>query len=92
MKRDMDLVRSILLAIEKADTPLNELDIPGYDDDDVIVYHVGIMTQAGLIQEAEIDFRDSHTGVVLTWAGHEFLDAARLSSIILGSRPLMYVA
>jgi hypothetical protein len=79
MKRDMDLVRKIMLAIEKADAPLNELDIPGHDDD-AIVYHVSLLNQAGLIQDAEIDFRASHSGVILTWEGHEFLDNARDNS------------
>ena len=80
MKRDIDLIRQILLALEDAtefDTPLN-LTVEGYDEND-INYHVYLLDQAGLIKAFDFssdefpDWRPSH----LTWNGHEFLATAK---------------
>lgn len=79
MKRDMDLIRRILLTIE-ADEPYDE--IPGVDVD-VLIGHVELLFDAGLVEGqntstlAEADFRIDR----ITWAGHEFLDAARNESV-----------
>jgi hypothetical protein len=80
MHRDMDLVRRILMEIERqsVDSPNIDLRIDGYSGEE-ISYHVKIMYQAGLIEA--IDF-SSHDGIAwkptsLTWEGHEFLDNAR---------------
>ena len=56
------------------------LEIDGYSETQ-IGYHLEIMKEAGLI-EAEIMYlrkKDGPIGIPkrLTWAGHEFLDAAR---------------
>jgi hypothetical protein len=51
MKRDMDLIRSILLWIESQPEGHNtgwELSVPGYSADEVS-YHVHLMGQAGLL-------------------------------------------
>lgn len=80
MKRDMDLVRQILLEVEKQPDPRQpaDLKIEGYDEG-TIYYHVMLLSEAGLVEA--IDF--SHmTAVVwrpqrLTWVGHEFLDDIR---------------
>lgn len=80
MKRDMDLIRDILFALEDAtefDTPLS-LTIDGRDEDE-ISYHVYLLDQAGLIKAFDSSndhfayWRASH----LTWNGHEFLTAAK---------------
>ncbi len=79
MKRDMDLARRILFALEEA--PLDEevdLDLDGVSQVE-ISHHVMLLNEAGLIEAQD------HTGFVgsnwqpkrLTWAGHEFLDASR---------------
>ena len=85
MKRDMDLVRDILLAVEEHDDdrfrPL-ELDIPDRPQPEVS-YHVMLLADAGLIDAADLsspnrlDWRPRR----LTWAGHEFLEVARNNSI-----------
>jgi len=82
MKRDMDLVRSILLQLEKKSTGLGTVDIglEGYDDAQ-IGYHCALIAEAGLAQGIDV----SHLGSTypewklsrLTWNGHEFLDASR---------------
>lgn len=85
MHRDMDLIRKILLAIEAHPEPYSwdvPLDIPGCSEKE-ICYHVKLLEEAGLI-EARI--MTASGGVFkcavnsLTWAGHEFLEAAREDS------------
>jgi DNA-binding transcriptional ArsR family regulator len=80
MKRDMDLVREILLAVEAVDDhSLHELPvIDGYDQQ-LVGSHIEIMQEAGLIDA--MDCRDLSGGYwipkKLTWEGHEFLDQIR---------------
>ncbi len=82
MKRDMDLVRNILLAIEAEPTGYapEKLVIEGYTKDQ-IGYHVFIMIEAGLIEGQDVTSMGSScpVGVAtrMTWHGHEFLDACR---------------
>lgn len=82
MKRDLDLARNILLAVEqnKEATGYNPLhiSIPNYSEEE-ISYHVGLLHEAGLIHAFE---NSSWDGVEwrpqrLTFQGHEFLDSAR---------------
>ncbi len=75
MKRDMDVVRDLLLRSEAADGSVSI-------NDALETYHVRIMLDARLIEgriseEITSDApRNSHIHN-LTWAGHDFLDAAR---------------
>jgi hypothetical protein len=79
MKRDMEIVRKLLLRAEAADGGLSINDL-------VETYHVRIMIDAGLVEgriseEITSDApRHSHIHN-LTWAGHEFLDAARNDTV-----------
>lgn len=86
MKRDMDLVRKILLEIEKqyVSTALYNLEIDGYDKE-TIAYHCKIIYEAGLIsdynaQYASDSIHDFGVGP-LTWEGHDHLDKVRNNSI-----------
>lgn len=79
MKRDMDLAREILLALEEmpADEEV-ELNLEGYSQEE-ISYHVRLLSEAGLI---EAEDRSGYGGddwqpERLTWAGHDFLEASR---------------
>jgi len=84
MKRDMDLVRKLLLYLE--DTvdykPLRSSDIAigGYSDAQ-IGYHLRILADGGLIDVIDTNSMGSKTfGCFvkdITWKGHEFLDAVR---------------
>jgi DNA-binding transcriptional ArsR family regulator len=77
MKREMDLVRELLLAMEKEEPW--DLRIDGYSEEQVY-YHLYLMRQAGLIDAAVIMDRSSIAEAVpirMTWDGHEFLDNAR---------------
>jgi hypothetical protein len=82
MKRDMELIRKILLSVESHEDGFapRELSIEGYSDDQV-GYHCYLLGQAGLAEVVDITTRGS-TGpkcVIrnLTWEGHEFLVASR---------------
>lgn len=82
MKRDMDLIRKILLAMEEKPDGFFEgrLVIDGYSSNQ-IGYHVYLMMQAGLVEGADATTMDSSSPVAiptcLTWYGHDFLDASR---------------
>jgi hypothetical protein len=80
MKRDMDLVRKILLACEAAksgDAPY-PLVVDGFDEQS-IGFHVLLMIEAGLLLGADNTAigDDSPTAIAtrMTWSGYEFLDA-----------------
>jgi hypothetical protein len=76
MKRDMDLFRSLLLKVEEqpVNGPLTTPEVPGHSEDEVR-YHAQLAQDAGFI---EADFMmDGFIVERLTFAGHEFLDAAR---------------
>ncbi len=80
MKRDMDLVRMILLAVEAGPALApDRLEIQTYDDDEIIAYHLLIMGEAGLLIVLDgtgLGGIDA-TPVRMTWAGHEFLELVR---------------
>ena len=82
MERDMDLVKKMLLAIEKkqpSDLRNEDLEIEGYSHQK-ISYHVKMMAEAGLVEA--IDFSNNTTGIdwrsiSLTWEGHVFLGTSK---------------
>jgi hypothetical protein len=89
MKRDMNLVREILLRLEPlpadGDNPVAltvgepPLDIPGYTKEQ-ITYHIRLMAQGDLITHGGLS-GDGFTRISrfmgLRWRGHEFLDDVR---------------
>ncbi len=82
MKRDMDLIRALLLRLEEhphGNAP-RAIEVDGYDAD-TIGYHFLIMAEAGLIVATPINVMGQTTPMAipsrLTWAGHDFLDAAK---------------
>ena len=83
MRRDWDLVRQILLALEKTESGrLMPGDVPGWDKR-IVSYHFKIMNEAGLIC-AKCVAGDGSVGCVglsLTWEGHELLDSIRAHSV-----------
>ena len=83
MKRDMELVRKILLAVEDHDSAY-ALRIEGATKQE-IDYHAHLMSQANLLTVID-DSDHSSTGqqvwiTSMTWEGHEFLDAARNDTV-----------
>lgn len=86
MKRDMDLVRTILLALADSDELLWSTDLVTDEySRDVIGYHFLILDEAGLIMaNVEPAGDDPYYIAVasrLTWEGNDFLDAVRDESI-----------
>lgn len=81
MKRDMDLVRHILMAVEDSRSPVSAEDIvakPWTMDD--VFYHIRLMEAHGLLDAGLLDADDSPYYCVvsgLTWEGSDFLDAIR---------------
>lgn len=85
MKREMDLCREILLAIEESDNePLGWINIsfPERSDQEVS-YHVMLLAQADLITAKDLSTISGfhYAPTSLTWQGHEFLDAARSETL-----------
>lgn len=81
MKRDMDLIRKILIEVEACEDPFgpeDKLMINGYEKK-IVSYHVKLLCQAGLLEGHELKEVGSFKWLAgaLTWEGHEFLDAAR---------------
>lgn len=84
MKRDIDLIRKILLEVEKKDSPTGwaTIHFDGYSSEEVS-YHVRLLAEAGYLEAINLTSKsrfDWHP-VNLTWSGHEFLDAARDSTL-----------
>lgn len=82
MKRDMDLVRSIMLQVEAADGPLNagRLNCSEHSEQEVL-WHVDLMVAHGLI-DGRVERAWGGNRVTahidgLTWEGLDMLDAMR---------------
>lgn len=83
MKRDMDLIREMLIRLEEGDmnsSPFTDLKSQGYTSEQ-LRYHAWLLMDAGLAEGADATHSGSaHREAILnglTWNGHEFLDAAR---------------
>ena len=80
MKRDMELVRNILLAVEQRPMlqTAPKLDFPEYSPE-AVSYHVMLLHQAGLMEAYDASCDNDLVWIPrwLTWSGHEFLDASR---------------
>lgn len=80
MKRNMDLIRNLLLKLEEMPYEYGGVDIniEGSTDNE-ITYHVLLLHEAGLIDAIDV----SRGSIIqykprrLTWEGHEFLEAVR---------------
>ena len=87
MKRDMDLCRRILLAVESspANTWVERFSFGSEYDATVVAEHVALLDEAGLIDANITRFlgpSPPHFVIKnLTWYGHDFLNTARHESI-----------
>lgn len=86
MKRDMDLVRQILITIEDYEHGFapEVIEVPGYDEE-TVGYHLVLLEEAGLIRATVTtgfgEQSPSATPERLTWAGHEFVASARNETV-----------
>ena len=86
MKRDMELIRKILLHVEAIPTPynFNLVDVPGHEQEE-ISYHVKLLGDAGYMEVHDLlafgpnGYR--YAPKALTNAGHDLLDSMRDRSI-----------
>lgn len=80
MRRDSDLIRSIMLAVEK-DAHCEVLRLPaieGYDDE-AVHFHTRLLIEKGFLKTFFPDRSrvQPWTCIRLTWEGYDFLDAIR---------------
>lgn len=86
MQRDLDLVRKILLGLEKhpAGFAPDEFSVEGYSQEQV-AFHVYLLGQVEFLKVANPTTRGSSSPsaipVSITWDGYEFLAAAREASV-----------
>ena len=86
MKRDMEIIRKVMIAIEEQykDVALYELKVTDLDMK-TIAYHCKILHDGGFISDYVAQFASDELysfGVgSLTWRGHEFLDKIRDETI-----------
>lgn len=82
MQRDFDLIRKILLTMEAHEHGFlaNRLEIEGFTEEQ-IGFHVYLLGEAGLAKVVENTPAQSESPSAfplnLTWAGYEFLEAAK---------------
>ena len=85
MKRDLELVRKLLIYLEEKHDPAHrrsaDISIEGYSPEQ-IGYHLRLLFQAGFIHGEAIRSSTSERLIdvipfELTWDAHEFLDASR---------------
>ncbi len=89
MKRDMDLLRDILLTIEKCpDVPPKTLRIESFSclcgSPAVISMHIELLIEAGLIEAKPFPRDDYIKGfdiVRITFAGYDYLDSIRNAKV-----------
>ena len=84
MKRNWDVIRSILMKVEDLPNQHSHVlsnEIEGIKED-VAEYHMRLLGEAGLIIGANLD-RESGTCTArkLTWDGHEFLDGIKRETV-----------
>ena len=87
MKRDMDLVRKILIAIERSEDGNWNFDALGYEQEQIYL-HIELMKEHNLVDAMIVlDHDGSEHRILLckvtrlTWDGHDFLDKVRDESI-----------
>lgn len=81
MKRDWELIRKIMIAIEEtpSDTDVSSFSIDGYAPE-FVGYHLKLLSDAKLIDSINAssdDMRYEYYAQELTLGGHEFLDNIR---------------
>ena len=80
MKRDIDLIKKILIAIEKKESiEAEDVVIDGYEPD-VIAFHCILLNEAGFIKAVvneKLERMITAYPTRLTWDGFEFLELSR---------------
>jgi hypothetical protein len=85
MKREMELIREIMLAVEEE---RDFLSIDGYSKES-IKYHAALLIEAGLLHGEAFVYGSNATPNIpddilitkISWDGHEFLDSVRKDTV-----------
>jgi hypothetical protein len=81
MKRNLDLVRLILLSVEGQDV---SAELKAFSEE-AQIYHAALLVDAGYVDGTIINGHMGQPVTVrmqkLTWAGHDFIDAIRSDSV-----------
>jgi len=81
MKRDMEMIRQILIDVEAHDSAKPCLQV----DDANAAYQIALMKEAGLVEAIILEDGQGLPRAAallrLTWSGHDFLDSSRDSKI-----------
>lgn len=83
MKRDMELIREILIKVENFEIHQpQEIEIEGYSSQQ-INYHIKMLAQIGFIKAHDFSSFDGELWLPkeLTWNGHEFIDSIRNDNV-----------
>lgn len=86
MKRDMDMVRQILLDATSQENGFanNSPELNGYTEEQ-IGHHIYLMQQADLVEAVDSSASDSTSPTAIlisvTWKGHDFIEAARSNTV-----------
>ena len=85
MKRNMDLIRKILLTIEEEHDGRNRVQIhsvEGYPRNEVS-FHVHLLVDAGYVNAGKVGALQGTVYLIrgITWEGYEFLDAVRSDNV-----------
>lgn len=88
MKRDLDLIKDLMLAFEKMPPGevVQTLSMEGQHEAVEVLEHIALLVQAGLLEgECHPDPRMEGGGFFaihrVTWPGHDFLDAVRNDTV-----------
>lgn len=85
MKRNWDLIRSILLKLESQAEAIGSLSPYGFTgfDSETVSYHFKLLQSAGLIEAIDRSYLNKLTlfAQSLTWQGHELLDKIRNDTV-----------
>lgn len=95
MRRDMDLIRELMLKLEALPIrpgsvvhippDADEVQVDGYDTEQVD-YHLSLIKKEGLIDSAGLNPMDGIGFRCLTWSGHDFVDSVRSPEIWLKTK------
>jgi len=80
MRRDWDIIRDILIAVESRDNENERLSFEVDYTDEQIVYHLELLIEARLLNGERVTLGlgpESFHIKRLSWEGHQFLDAIR---------------
>lgn len=88
MRRDMDLLRLLLLKLEVLHEDAHSIYVYQYEElmiegftQDQVAYHLDLATEAGLVDQGGSGVMNGFMFRRLTWEGHDFVDAVRDNDI-----------